>query len=434
MAGLVPLRHVVLARTIWHQLREKLTFEVEAFKIVVALRVGFILLAVLAWVLYPKDLSGVFSDFALPDFPVWHNRLLGMWGTWDASWYMQIADQGYLADTNSLAFFPLYPLLVSLVGRLLGNSYLLAGLLISTVLAWASLVLLHRLVTFDFQPHLARRAVLYLCAFPVAFYLFAIYTEALYLVLVLLFFLMIRQRHQWWWAGLLAALAALTRSPGVLLIIPFAWEWSRYQLSTVVLQPGTDTSFLWKAKLRALLKPSALALALPLLVLLGWNVYQQLVLNVPADALLQAQAHWQRSFAWPWTTIVDGLRVFFSPGPAGLPIFSISWDMPKHLLDAVFLVLGLVSLAYACWECWRRRLPFSYLLFMGTNILLPLLTPVRHEPVQSFPRFILVIFPIFILLAQLSLRSRWWYYFSICTSVALQALLLARFANGFWVA
>jgi hypothetical protein len=419
---------------IWRRLHGRSTFEFEAFEIVVALRVGFIVLAVLAWFLYPKDLSGSFSNFALPDFPVLHNRILGMWGTWDASWYLQIADRGYLADTNSLAFFPLYPLLIGLFGRLLGNSYLVVGLLISTVLAWVTLVLLHRLVAFDFHLHLARRTVLYLCVFPVAFYLFAVYTEALFLVWVLLFFLAIRQWHRWWWAGLLAALATLTRGPGVLLIIPLAWEWARYQLAVNVVQPGTSTAHLWKTKFQALLKPSALALALPLLAMIGWSAYQRFVLNVPADALLQAQAHWERSFAWPWTTLLDGLRAFFSPGPNGLPIFNPAWDMPGHLLDAVFLVLGLACLTYACWECWRRRLPFSYLLFMGTSMLLPLFTPVRHEPVQSFPRFMLVIFPIFILLAQLSLRSRWWYYFSIYSSVSLQVLLLARFANGFWVA
>lgn len=427
-------RPIVLAKTIWRHLCDRSTFEFEAFQIVVALRLGFVLLAVLAWFLFPKDSSGAFVAFNQPDFPVWHNRTLGMWGTWDASWYMQIADQGYLANIQSLAFFPLYPALIGLLGRMLGGGYLVAGLIISTALVWLALILLQRLVAFDFNPHLARRAVLYLCVFPVAFYLFAVYTEALFLALVLLFFLAIRQWHRWWWAGLFAALATLTRGPGVLLIMPLAWEWTRYQLTANVVLLETDTAPPWKTKWRALLKPSALALALPLLALIGWSAYQRFVLNVPADTLLQAQASWGRYFEWPWTTMVDSVRVFFSPGSNGLPVFNPSWDMPKQLLDAFFLVLGLAGLVYACWECGRRRLPVSYLLFLATGILLPLFTPVRYEPVLSFPRFMLVLFPIFILLAQLSLRSRWWYYFSLYSSVTLQILLLARFANGFWVA
>ncbi len=108
--------------------------------------------------------------------------------------------------------------------------------------------------------------------------------------------------------------------------------------------------------------------------------------------------------------------------------------MPKQLLDALFLILGLLCLIYASWECGRRRLPVSYLLFLALGIIVPLFVPVRYEPALSFPRFTLVLFPIFILLAQLSVRSRWWYYFSVYSSITLQILLLARFANGFWVA
>ncbi len=299
MSDLDYSRPIVLAKTMGRRLRDRSTFEVEAFQIVVALRLGFVVLAVLAWFLFPKNSSGIFTAFDQPDFSVWHNRTLGMWGTWDASWYMQIADQGYLTDLRSLAFFPLYPTLVGLFGRLLGGGYLVAGLIISTLLAWVALVLLHRLVAFDFNLHLARRTVLYLCVFPVTFYLFAVYTEALFLVLVLLFFLAIRQWHRWWWAGLFAALATLTRGPGVLLIIPLAWEWIRYQFAAQAMPPGTGTAQLWKEKLRTLFKPTALALILPLLAALGWSLYQRLILNVQADAALQAQTSWSRYFEWP---------------------------------------------------------------------------------------------------------------------------------------
>lgn len=409
-------------------------FAREALHIVVALRLGFVVLAVLAWFLYQKNATGAFAFFDQPDFALWHNRTLGLWGMWDASWYVQIADHGYLVDPRSLAFFPLYPASVGVAGRLLGGNYLIAGLIISTALAWLTFTLLHRLVAFDFNPRLARRTVLYLCVFPTAFYLFAVYTESLFLVLVLLFFLAIRQWHKWWWAGLFAALATLTRSPGVLLIIPFAWEWGRFQLATVPASPDLNKLQLWKARSQALLKPSALALALPALAMGGWIVYQRVVLNVPADALLQAQASWSRAFEWPWTTILDSLRVFFAPDAAGRPVFAPSWDMPDHLLEALFLVTALALLLYAVWESWRRRLPFSYVLYAAAGMLLPLLTPVQDQPALSFPRFALVLFPLFIVLAQISLRARWWYYLSVYVSVALQGLLFMRFANGFWVA
>jgi hypothetical protein len=429
MRGIDLKNFTAQARAVW---RGPWPFAREALHVVVALRAGFMMLAVLAWFLFPKNTGGAFAFFTQPDFDVWHNRMLGMWSTWDASWYMQIAERGYLADVRSLAFFPLYPALVGVAGRLLGGGYLAAGLLISTALTGLALTVLHRLVAFDFDARLARRTVLYLCVFPVAFYLFAVYTEALFMALVLLCFLAMRVWRAWWWAGLFAALAALTRGPGALLIIPLAWEWGRLQWLSV--EGAENQSALWRARVSALLRPAALAIALPLLAVIGWGLYQQVILNVPADAALQAQAYWQRSFEWPWVTVIDSLKVFFAPGANGLPVFNPSWDMPDHLLDATFLVTGLVLLLAASWECWQRRLPLSYLLYMAPGMLLPLLTPVLHQPALSYPRFSLVLFPIFILLARSSWRARWWYYTSVYVSLTLQGLLFMRFANGFWVA
>ena len=55
--------------------------------------------------------------------------LLAVWGRWDAVHYLDIATQGY--QGTDMAFFPLYPLLIRLVGVLAGN-HLIAGLLISS--------------------------------------------------------------------------------------------------------------------------------------------------------------------------------------------------------------------------------------------------------------------------------------------------------------
>src|SRR5258707_14025527 len=68
-----------------------------------------------------------------------------------------------------------------------------------------------------------RRTWLFLCIFPTAFFFFAAYNESLFLLLTASAFLAMR-RQKWWLAGILGFLAALTRSAGLFLVIPFLWE------------------------------------------------------------------------------------------------------------------------------------------------------------------------------------------------------------------
>jgi len=54
-----------------------------------------------------------------------------MWSRWDGSWFVGIARDGYVEPEDSAAFFPLYPMLVRGLGTLLGDHYVLAGVLVS---------------------------------------------------------------------------------------------------------------------------------------------------------------------------------------------------------------------------------------------------------------------------------------------------------------
>ena len=68
------------------------------------------------------------------------------------------------------------------------------------------------------------------------------------------------------------------------------------------------------------------------------------------------------------------------------------------------------------------------------GVVLPLMTPSRLQPLQSMPRFLVVIFPLFAVLAVL-LRGR--PLLTACTIAAfaaLQGFFIARFALWFWVA
>ena len=81
-----------------------------------------------------------------PAFP-----LVGVWQRWDACWYTKIATYGYEAGEHSTNFWPLFPLLTGIVGRVLLSSMALGGLLVSGVAYVAAMTGLRRLVSVDFD-------------------------------------------------------------------------------------------------------------------------------------------------------------------------------------------------------------------------------------------------------------------------------------------
>ena len=142
---------------------------------------------------------------------------IDLWARWDSVWYLTIAEQGYHGAAETLAFWPLYPALLAALGAVLGGHDLTAGVLISMASLLGSLVLLERLGLRLVGEPSARRAVLYLALFPTAFFLGAVYSESLYLLLALGAFLL-AERGRFLPAGVVCGLAILTRVAGVALL------------------------------------------------------------------------------------------------------------------------------------------------------------------------------------------------------------------------
>ena len=145
------------------------------------------------------------------------NLLLNVWAHWDAVHYLTIATQGYYG--TNMAFFPLYPLLVHILGTLGGN-HLIAGLLIANATFFFGLLFLYKLLEHEYDRSVARRAIFYVSIFPSAVFFSAVYTESLFFMLTVASFYYLRS-HRWWLAGTFGFFAALTRVEGVLLAVPF---------------------------------------------------------------------------------------------------------------------------------------------------------------------------------------------------------------------
>jgi hypothetical protein len=309
-----------------------------------------------------------------------------LWVRWDSGWYLSIARHGYASDpTNAPAFFPLYPGLIRILGEALGGRYALAGLLISLVSCAIAFELLWRLARSRLGAEGASRAVLYLAIFPTALFLQAVYTESLYLMLVLAAFTF-AERGRWPLAAISCGLALLTRSSGVAVLAGLAvlaWP-DRRRLAWLAVVPAMFAAF-------------------PILL--------QLQVHHPFS-FLSASAEWDRHFspAGPFGGVWDAFARL-GDHPEGA---TVHHALAVNIEDLLFLALFLALLPLV----WRR-FGAVYGVFATVSLLLPLSTPVRDYPLLSLPRFGLVVFPFFLALATLGKSPR-----AHGAIVAVSALLL----------
>jgi hypothetical protein len=147
---------------------------------------------------------------------------------WDAAFYRDIADVGYDdIDREGLRFFPLVPLLSSLLAVPLLGAVGPALILVSNAAALAAGALLHRLAVVERgDAALASRAAWLVALLPPAAVLVLGYAESTMMALSIGAFLCLRSQR-WWGAAVLGFLAGLSRPVGGLLALPAAIEAAR---------------------------------------------------------------------------------------------------------------------------------------------------------------------------------------------------------------
>jgi hypothetical protein len=295
---------------------------------------------------------------------------VNMWSRWDSGWYLGIARHGYQfvrGVQSNVVFFPLYPFVVRLVHYLIplphDAGWFLVGIIVSNTALVVALIYLYRLVLLDYDRSNASRVVLYLCVFPTTLFLSAVYSESLFLALIVSSFYYARV-GQWFAAGALSAAAALCRVPGALLVFPLAFEYL------------SQRQFNWRR-----LKLDIFAVTLAPFALLAhltylrwrfgdWNVISK----------TEAMQGWNRHLTFPWNTLFDSL-------PSIMVFKGYHGAFEFFFTVALF---GLVILA-----CFRFRA--SYAIYSVVSLLFI----TSWGTLLSMPRFGLVIFPAIMALASL---------------------------------
>ncbi len=380
------------------------------------------------------------------------NLLAAPAARWDSAWYLVIAHYGYRPDlgvytASRAAFFPLYPLGLRAISWL-GAPPVLAGVLLSTAALAAALYGIHRLTTLELARRAdgragaervasaARLAVMLTAFAPMAFFFSAVYSESLYLALSVGLFWSARN-GRWAWVGVLGALAAATRSTGLVLLLP--------ALMIYLYGPREDRpadfarAAAGRLRARYRVRRDILWLGIMPLGVVAYGAYLALA-GGDALAPLRAQNVWGRHFAGPYVGIWDGLVAAFDgarqllsfqsahiyfPVGSGSPTVEASHNLLllAFLIAAGFAVAGVL-----------KTLPLAYGAYVIAALALPLSDPVAAQPLMSLPRFLAVLFPLVIWLA-------WWLGGhpraqrpAIIASACMMAFFAAEFSTWHWVA
>ena len=300
---------------------------------------------------------------------------LNMFNHWDGPHYLYLAQYGYTNQgdpANFIVFFPLYPLIVRLFTP--NFDYVsLSGMIVSAVLSLAAVVYLFKLVKLDYNDSIAKKAVLFLCVFPTAYFMSAPFTESLFLLLVIASLYYARNAN-WAAAGILGCLSALTRIGGLVLLPALLVEYFRQRYQGH-----------WKFKAP---DPKILLLLLPAVGFLIYLGINYVVMGDFFSFMTIQRVHFYETFG-----PIDG--------------FLGAWNWPSHSTYPDSITIGYAQVIFAAFglamvgAALKLKLRASYQVYMFLTWGVSVATSFWI----SVPRYVLTMFPLFIVLGLVSTKK-----------------------------
>jgi Dolichyl-phosphate-mannose-protein mannosyltransferase len=341
--------------------------------------------------------------------------ILDPWHRWDAPHYTDIAVFGYMANDPGnltapgyqqvypgdldlyIVFFPLFPWLIAAVNAV-ARDPVTSAFVVATVASLFVAPVLYRLVKEDLGGRIGLWSAGLLLVFPTAFFLHIGYTESLFLALAF-GSLWLGRTNRWWLAGLLAALAALTRVNGLVLAPALMVEaWLQWRVD-----PDRRLRVEWLAIAGAGI---------------GFGIYLAVNQVVYGDLLAFSDIqrdHWDKELTWPWEGIA-GVRAWFRhPNPSAALMYGG--------MELLFIVIGLgATVATAIWlrPTWALWMAGNWLLSVSTGFVL------------SVPRYSLALFGIMVWGAIIAERWRVAGWALAAGSALAMGYFAWRFGSGRW--
>jgi len=335
----------------------------------------------------------VYSERGIPDF-------LSQRANFDGIHYLSISQKGY--GYLQQAFFPFYPSVIKFIAPLFGGKLLFAGLFISNFCFLVALFIFYKLVRLDFGEQAARRSLIFLLVFPTSFFFGTVYTESLFLMLVLGSFYAAR-KNKWFLSAILGSFASYTRIVGILLLPALIYE--RWNLSA---------NLNLKARVKNFLPLIILPLGLLKYMFFLWNNFKDPFMFFHVQPLFGAERSGNKIILlyqvfWRYLKMILTTKID--------PLYFAVW------LEFLIAIGAIILLFF----CYKKKIQFSYLFFASLAYLLPTLT----GTFSSLPRYFLALFPCFIILG--TIRNKVVYKLILIGFSLLFIISCSFFLNGIWI-
>jgi len=322
--------------------------------------------------------------------------------TWDGHHYLYLSEKGYQKKQHHNAFYPLYPTMIKVLKNIFLNNTLLTALIISNICFILLTFYFYKLVEFLMDAKTALKAVILLLLFPTSFYLHLVYSEPLFMMLlIVMFYNFFKGRILY--SSVFAFLLPLSRPVGILIVLPIAV----YILTTHFKTNKIKTFFV---------KESFIIIS----ILLGFSVYL-VFMKLNTGAFLSG-FNAQKMFASEnsLSKLLNPLKWFYEN------FVNITFKIHgfvNSLFDRSMFVFYLISLFFIFKK--TNKTFFYYSLSMG---MIPALT----GKFMSYTRILLPIFPLYICYS--AIEKKYIYFFLIILFTTMQLILLLLHTLNYWVA
>ncbi len=317
------------------------------------------------------------------------STFLTVWNGWDTSWYLAIAEKGYVTDGKdalAIVFYPGYPLFIKLVNMIIQNLQV-SSLITALFFTGTATIFLYKVVLLDYSKAVALKAVWFFNIFPTSYFLQAGYTESAFLTFSLASFYYFRQ-NKLILSSVGGIFSTLTRINAILLI------------------PSLLTEIFTKKDHNKNRLKQLIALSL---FPIGTTIYLSINYITFGDFFYFTkvmESNWFKHISPPW----EGVYNLYQSIP---PISDFYF--PTFLAEIITILFLILLIPFV----WMIRK--SYAVYIITNLILITSTSF----VLSTPRYALTLFPIFIVFAYINNKI-----FTCIISVISLALLM-YFSNFF---
>lgn len=324
--------------------------------------------------------------------------VLNLFFRWDSHWYLDIVKNGYSyfpGKMSSVAFFPFYPLLIKLFSFLFGHPKLV-GFIISNFALFFACIYLYKLTDLEFKnKSLAIWAVFFMLIAPASIYFSIFYTEGLFLFLAISCFYYTRKK-KWLTASILGFFLSLTRSVGFIIFFPMLMEYFDIDFFNFKIKKEKIKKDLFYL----LLVPAGLLSYMTYLYVKFGNLF--LFYNV------QAVDIWSRKFT----------SVFYT-------LSTITYSSPLYaMIFAGSIVLTILLIIYLYFSEARLSYTIYSLLLLGAYL--------STGSLASIQRFVGVIFPLYISLALIANKHKYFRNILLIFFIILLIFFIFLFVNNYY--